>query len=127
MSTIPRPPVGAPLTSHVWMEWFRKIYDGIVNPSNVSWGSINFTGSDLSDIATRPHNVLQSIQGGTSGEYYHLKQSEHTFYTGLKQLKTTGSLNFGSILAQTCAELTITVTGAATGDTVTLGAPNNIN
>lgn len=93
MANIPRPPFGAPITSHVWMEWFRKIYDNVLNPSNVSWGAINFTGSDLNDIAIREHNVLQTIQGGAGGEYYHLKQQDYdnTVRQFLQVTKTTNS------------------------------------
>lgn len=38
----------------------------------------------------------------------------------------SATLDFGSISAQTCAELTITVTGANTGDNVALGPPSSI-
>jgi hypothetical protein len=38
-------------------------------------------------------------------------------------LPATAALNFGSVAAQSFADLTITVTGAATGDCVSLGVP----
>ncbi|MBI1746950.1 MAG: hypothetical protein HYR55_10230 [Acidobacteria bacterium] len=37
---------------------------------------------------------------------------------------TSGSLSFGTIPANSCASLTLTVTGAADGDSVSLGIPN---
>lgn len=40
-----------------------------------------------------------------------------------KVLSATAALDFGSILAAASADLTITVTGAATGDAVTIGLP----
>lgn len=45
-------------------------------------------------------------------------------YTLAKTLTATSSLNFGSTAAQSSADLTITVTGAADGDVVSLGVPN---
>ena len=39
-------------------------------------------------------------------------------------LSGSASLNFGSVVANTCADLTITVTGAALNDAVALGMPN---
>ena len=39
-------------------------------------------------------------------------------------LKNTATLDFGVITAQSYADLTITVTGAALGDSVSLGVPN---
>jgi hypothetical protein len=47
-----------------------------------------------------------------------------TRYTLPKTLTGSASLNFGSTLAGTSADLTITVTGAADGDVVMLGPPN---
>jgi len=41
-----------------------------------------------------------------------------------KHLSATASLNFAALGAHSCEALTITVTGAADGDTVALGVPN---
>jgi hypothetical protein len=41
-----------------------------------------------------------------------------------KHLSNSASLNFGAIGANSCSELTISVVGAADGDTVVLGVPN---
>jgi len=46
-----------------------------------------------------------------------------TRYTLAKTLTATATLDFGSTASQTTADLTITVTGAATGDAVSLGVP----
>lgn len=50
--------------------------------------------------------------------------SNSTRYTLAKTLTTTAALNFGSTSAGNSADLTITVTGAADGDAVSLGVPN---
>jgi hypothetical protein len=44
--------------------------------------------------------------------------------TVTKILSATATLDFGSIAAQGYGDLTVTVTGAALGDTVSLGVPN---
>jgi hypothetical protein len=44
--------------------------------------------------------------------------------TMLAHLSNTASLDFTALAANTCEVLTITLTGAADGDTVTLGVPN---
>ncbi len=45
-------------------------------------------------------------------------------YTIAKTLTGTATLNFGSTAAGTSTDLTVTVTGAADGDAVTIGVPN---
>lgn len=56
-----------------------------------STGSIlEYLGTlDITDIGTREHNNLTTFQGGISGQYYHLSQTEHTEATQY----ATGSLN----------------------------------
>src|SRR5581483_9721412 len=41
----------------------------------------------------------------------------------IKHLSATASLDFASVAANSCSDLTITVTGAANGDSVALGVP----
>lgn len=71
------PPIIDNMNSQRWLEWFRKISLEIDAISTVTWSVIDFTGSDLADIATKPHNILDSIQGGAANEYYHLTASEY--------------------------------------------------
>lgn len=74
---LPPAPIRDPWGSYTWEEWFRILTNRAqVSLTTVSWSGIDFTGSNLSDIQTRPHNVLQSLQGGTSGEYYHLTAAQ---------------------------------------------------
>ena len=39
---------------------------------------LDFTGSNITSIVNRSHQNLQSLQGGTGSEYYHLTLTEHT-------------------------------------------------
>lgn len=79
----PPPNPDEDLNGYSWRDWFRQLRDYVVNKGSFLWQQINFTGSKLSDIVERPHNVLQSIQGGSSvtDEYYHFTQTEHTDLT----------------------------------------------
>jgi hypothetical protein len=68
--------------------WVQEL-DALLNNANkIEWNRISFTGSDLADIETRLHNVLQSIQGGTTDEYYHLTEDEHGILTALTIVPT---------------------------------------
>jgi hypothetical protein len=82
MATLPPPPVGSEPNSFVWIEWYRALRNFLVaEGGTIPWNSVSKTGSNLNEIATREHNVLQSFQGGTTGERYHLTQAQHTDLT----------------------------------------------
>ena len=66
------------VNGYSWRDWFRQLRDYIVNKGIILWSQIDFTGSKLIDILDRPHNVLQSIQGGATNQYYHLNSAEYT-------------------------------------------------
>lgn len=80
MSTtpLPPPPINDQPGSFTWLEWYRQLRSYVSTSGSVPWYIINFAGSTLTDIATRLHNSLQGIQGGTSGEYYHLTSAQHS-------------------------------------------------
>lgn len=52
---------------------------GSINASTtclINWTRVNKTGSNITDIATRNHNDLQNIQGGSAGDYQHLTTAQ---------------------------------------------------
>ena len=75
---IPPAPIGALPGSSYWNDWVEKLRN-LINSGTISqlWASIDFTASNITDIVTRNHNNLQSFQGGTAGEYYHLTAAQH--------------------------------------------------
>lgn len=75
---LPPTPVGVPPGHSFWNDWYEKLRT-IVNQGaiSVTWNNINFTGSNITSIASRAHNNLQSMQGGTAGQYYHLTAAQH--------------------------------------------------
>ena len=99
-----------PLTpdSHIWRDWFNNLRNILIGAIQgvVSWASINFTGSNITDIVTRRHSDLQGLQGGTAGQYYHLTAAQ---ITGLGTVtNVTGS---GNIASSGGATPNITFTG----------------
>ena len=74
---IPPTPVGVPPGHSFWNDWYEKIRSAVNQGSiSVLWSNINFSGSNITDLASRAHNNLQSIQGGSAGEYNHLNNTQ---------------------------------------------------
>jgi len=81
---LPPSPVGVPPGHSFWNDWYEKIRT-IVNEGSISvlWANINFSGSNITDLASRAHNNLQSLQGGAAGEYNHLTNTQHSRVIGV--------------------------------------------
>lgn len=78
MATIlPPTPVGVPPGHSFWNDWYEKLRT-LINSGTITtlWTSLDFTASNITDIASRAHNNLQSIQGGSAGDYYHITSAE---------------------------------------------------
>ena len=75
---LPPPPIQDKPGSFTWLEWYRQLRAYVSTSGSVPWYIINFAGSNITDIAARDHDSLQSLQGGTAGEHYHLTAAEHT-------------------------------------------------
>ncbi len=78
---LPPPPVNDQPGSFAWLEWYRQLRNYVSTSGSVPWYIINFSGSNLTDLATRLHANLQSLQGGTSGQHYHLTAAQHSQIT----------------------------------------------
>lgn len=77
MAVLPPPPVQDQQGSFAWLEWYRQLRNYISTSGSVPWYLINFAGSTITDIADRSHQNLQALQGGTTGERYHLTAAQH--------------------------------------------------
>ena len=75
-SGLPPPPLRDNVGDFSWLDWYNKLYKYVATTGSFIWSNINFSGSNITDIQTRQHNSLQSMQGGTSGEYYHLTAAQ---------------------------------------------------
>lgn len=75
---LPPTPIGVPPGHSFWNDWYEKLRTIVNNGAiSVTWSNINFAGSNITSIAARAHNNLQSIQGGTTGQYYHLTAAQY--------------------------------------------------
>ena len=126
------PPVTEAPDSFAWQQWYIALTSFVTGSGTIAWDTIDKTGSDLADLADKDHNVLDSIQGGTTGEYYHLTAAQHTDLTGLFTFKTIVVSGQSNVVADTLTDtLTfvagtgITITTDATADSVTITGSNN--
>lgn len=127
---IPPAPVGALPGSSYWNDWYEKIRN-LINSGTLAqlWSSIDFTASNITDIVTRAHNNLQSFQGGSAGEYYHLTSAQNTTVGTLTSGTYTPTLsnttNLDASTAYTCQYLrvgsVVTVSGKVSIDPTAAG------
>lgn len=78
---LPPPPINDKPGSFTWLEWYRQLRTYVSTSGSVPWYIINFAGSRIVDISDRSHQNLQSLQGGGTGEMYHLNASQHAALT----------------------------------------------
>lgn len=90
-SILPPQPTGVPPNHAYWNDWYNKlraVINGIA--TSIKWINLDFSGSKIEDIVSREHNKLQSMQGGTTNEYYHLTNAQHSDIIGLANPNITG-------------------------------------
>src|SRR5687768_16353902 len=109
---LPPAPVNEPAGSFAWQQWYIELQRQLGGTEGaIAWDVVSKDGSNLTEIATRDHNNLQSIQGGNTGTYYHL----------IKATKSSKVHDFASIAAGAQESTTQAVAGADTTDVVVLG------
>lgn len=75
MAQVPVPPppfIGDSTVSR----WLNLLWKRVNTAGQILWSTLQFDGSNLTDLETRNHNDLQNIQGGVAGKYYHLTAGE---------------------------------------------------
>lgn len=94
---IPPAPTGVPPGHSFWNAWYEQLRDFINQGlTTVQWPNIDFAGSNITDLVSRAHNDLQSTQGGTVNEKYHLTSAQHgVIASGLSVTITTAKLTPG--------------------------------
>jgi len=118
---LPPPPTTDSQGSYAWLEWFRQLRNYITQVGSVPWSIINFAGSTLSSIASRSHQVLQALQGGTTGEYYHLTSADYNRYKTIENVTPTA----GTTITVSDTTRYYVMTPAGTLATLTVKMPAN--
>lgn len=92
MAKLPPTPVGVPPGHSFWNDWYEKLRD-LVNNSGIitTFSSLDFTGSNLTSIATRNHNDLQGLTTGDPHTQYQQESEKNTAsgYAGLNTVSRT--------------------------------------
>ena len=74
---LPPPPTRAANGDFAWTAWYNQLYTLLSTSGSVSWALIDKAGSSIADLATKAHNLLTGMQGGTTNEYYHLTAAQY--------------------------------------------------
>ncbi len=102
-------------------EWLRGLKNQIVAGSGILFSGLDFTASNITSIATRAHNNLQSVDGGTTNQYYHLTSAQHTYTTtgiyGGMYITDSAAQTIVVPAANTDYDLATMTTGTVTGMT----------
>jgi len=120
---LPPPPTRADSGDFVWTAWYNSLYTLLSTTGAVSWDLVDKAGSSIADLQNKNHNLLTSMQGGTSGEYYHLSAADYNvvhapsygiFYSSASQTVTA---------ANTATAITFNNTQA--NNNVAIGSPTS--
>lgn len=76
-SALPPPPTRAANGDFAWISWYNQLYALLSTSGAVSWSLVDKAGSSIADLQNKNHDLLTGLQGGTSGEHYHLTAAEH--------------------------------------------------
>lgn len=61
--------------------WLYLLWRRLTQAGQILWASLDFGGSNLTDLETRQHKDLQGLQGGDATDQYHLTAAQHTGLT----------------------------------------------
>ena len=83
---IPPYPIGEDPQGFAATNWYITVRNAINGANNISWASIDKSGSNLNELQVRLHNDLQTIQGGAAGDFQHLTTAQVTSLSGIGKL-----------------------------------------
>jgi hypothetical protein len=75
---LPPPPVSNDPKDPSFRDWFYKLQQFLANAGNILFTDLDFTGSNITSIATRNHADLQDLN---TASYTHLTATDHTDLT----------------------------------------------
>jgi hypothetical protein len=106
---LPPPPTRAASGDFAWTAWNNELYKLLSTQGAVSWSQINKSGSSISDLQNKNHNLLTSMQGGTSNEYYHMTSAQATKVAALGTMSAKNIGVSGTFKSADTPQKTITV------------------
>lgn len=74
---LPPPPTRAANGDFAWVAWYNQLYSLLSTSGAVSWALIDKSGSSIADLQNKGHDLLTGLQGGTTGQRYHLTAAEY--------------------------------------------------
>lgn len=80
-SGLPPPPTQAASGDFAWVAWYNQLYTLLSTTGAVNWAQVNKAGSSIADLQNHAHDLLTGLQGGTTGEHYHLTAAEYATLT----------------------------------------------
>jgi len=121
---LPPPPQRADSGDFAWIAWYNQLYQLLSSTGSLAWSLVNKAGSSIADLADHAHNLLSGMQGGTTNEYYHLTQAQHTRVTSSKSYGV-----FHDTTTQTAAVINtaypITFNSTDLSNGVSIGSPTS--
>jgi hypothetical protein len=81
---------------YLFQEWLRKLEE-FVNLSGLAFSSLDFSGSNITSIASRRHEDLQALQGGNTNERFHLTEDQHDNLTSIPDTEIVFGDGVGSV------------------------------
>lgn len=80
-NALPPPPTRAANGDFAWIAWYNQLYSLLSTSGAVAWNLVDKAGSSIADLQNKNHDLLTGLQGGTSGEHYHMTAAEHSTIT----------------------------------------------
>jgi len=75
---LPPPPTRAEVGDFVWVAWYNQLNNYLSAGGSIDWTVINKAGSSIADLQNKSHDLLTGVQGGTTGEQYHLTNTQYS-------------------------------------------------
>jgi len=111
---LPPPPTRAEAGDFVWVAWYNQLNNYLSAGGSIDWSVINKAGSSIADLQSKGHDLLTGLQGGTTGEHYHLTNAQYLALGSIPAHNSLGSIQGGTTNEYyhlTSAEYTGTGTG----------------
>lgn len=123
-SALPPPPTRAANGDFAWISWYNQLYALLSTSGAVSWSLVDKAGSSIADLQNKNHDLLTGLQGGTSGEHYHLTAAEHATLVSndIKYGAWHNTASMTAASANTAYTMTVNTTDYTNGCSVASGS-----